>query len=223
MFTDRMEDFCDEIRAGLDQKEQARNQAIEQSRLLIRQCANTIRAVHRHEWQVVETRLTEAGESADILRKAAAGYPDVYHAGYTQDALKEYAEAHFTYAMVRNDPLPSPDELDIEPPTYLNGLAEAASEMRRHILDLIRRDEIGEEAERLLSLMDSTYSLLMTFDQSNAVTGGLRRRVDQLRGVLERTRGDLTLSLRQQRLQAALEKHAADLLNLEDSVSDGAR
>ncbi|MBN1287548.1 MAG: haloacid dehalogenase [Anaerolineae bacterium] len=210
-----METVCDEIRLVLDEKEKARNQAIEQSRLLIRQCANTIRAVHRHEWRLVKERLAEAGQSADALREAGAAYPDVYHAGYTQDALKEYVEAHLTYAIVRGDPLPTPGDLEIEPATYLNGLAEAASELRRHILDLIRRDDIGEEAERLLAVMDAAYSLLMTFDQSDAVTGGLRRRVDQLRGVLERTRGDLTLSLRQQRLQAALETHAANLLGAE--------
>jgi translin len=218
---DDLENLCEQIRADFGAKEEARNDAIQQSRLLIQKCANAIRAVHRHEWQLAEDRLEEARNDADTLRDKVKNHPDLYFTGYTQDALKEYAEAHLTYAIVRNHSLPQPEDLDIEPSTYLNGLAEAASEMRRHILDLIRHDNIGSEAERLLAVMDATYSLLMTFDQSDAITGGLRRRSDQLRGVLERTRGDLTLSLRQQRLQAALERHKASLLSMEGNHTDG--
>jgi translin len=67
--------------------------------------------------------------------------------------------------------------------------------------------------------MDSIYNLLMTFDFPDAITYGLRRRVDSLRGVLERTRGDLTNSLRQQRLQLAL-KELEQRLNLSDEFAD---
>ncbi len=211
----QIEALCEDIRPTLAKKEHARNDAIQQSRLLIRQCANTIRAVHRHEWDLVDARLVELRASANVMIDALQDHPDLYFAGYTKDALKEYAEAFLTYAMVRDQPLPSPAELRIEPDTYLNGLAEAASELRRHVLDLIRRDDIGDEAERMLAMMDTVYSLLMTFDQSDAVTGGLRRRLDQLRGVLERTRGDLTLSLRRQRLPRALESHTLSLQDIE--------
>jgi translin len=36
------------------------------------------------------------------------------------------------------------------------------------------------------------------------MTGGLRRTADMVRGVLERTRGDLTMALRQQGLERRL-------------------
>jgi translin len=133
----------------------------------------------------------------------AAPYPDLYFAGYTQDALKELAEAYITVALAQDAPLPTPEEIEIEAPAYLNGLAEAASEMRRRTLDRIRRGN-NNEAERLLGAMDDIYAVLMTFDFPNAITGGLRRRVDALRGVLERTRGDLTMSMRQEALRRAL-------------------
>ncbi|MCZ7546240.1 MAG: haloacid dehalogenase [Anaerolineae bacterium] len=216
---DPLEAIGEGIRAVLESKEEARNNAIQQSRALIRDCANAIRAIHRKEWNLVEERLVQSRESADALRAYVQGYPDLYFTGYTQDALKEYAEAYITHAIVRDLPLPTPEDLGIEPDTYLNGLAEAASELRRHILDIIRHDESTGEAERLLAQMDTVYALLMTFDLSDAVTGGLRRRTDQLRGVLERTRGDLTITLRQQRLQDALSRMERTMQEAEDGAA----
>jgi translin len=193
----------DQIREVFESKNAARDAAINQSRTLIRYCANAIRAVHRHEWDEAQTRLETARQAADEMRAQVAAYPDLYHSGYTQDALKEYVEAYATYALVRGDELPTPESLNVEMATYLNGMAEAATELRRQILDIIRQSH-SDEAERLLDVMDTIYSVLMTFDFPDAITGGLRRRVDTVRSVLERTRGDVTTSLRQQQLRAAL-------------------
>ncbi len=195
--------LAEDIRAVFEAKNAARDAAINQSRVVIQHSANAIRAVHRHEWETAQARLGNAQAAADVLRAQVADYPDLYHSGYTQDALKEYVEAYATYALVRGEPLPTAETLGVEHATYLNGLAEAASELRRQILDIIRHRH-SAEAERLLSAMDTIYGVLITFDFHDAITGGLRRRMDQLRGVLERTRGDVTNSLRQQQLQAAL-------------------
>ena len=139
------------------------------------------------------------------LKAVVAEFPDLYHTGYTQDALKEVAEAFLTRAVIRGEALPSPSELGIESATYLKGLGEAATELRRFILDIMRRqDGHSAEAERLLIVMDDIYDQLVTFDFPDALTHGLRRQTDIVRGVLERTRGDLTQSLRQQQLQEAL-------------------
>jgi translin len=200
---DILDGITDQIRETFEAKNVARDAAINQSRTLIQVCANAIRAVHRHEWDTAQTRLQAAHQEADTLRAQVAGFPDLYHSGYTQDALKEYVEAFATYAMVRGDALPTPESLGVESSTYLNGLAEAASELRRQILDIIRKGH-SDEAERLLEAMDTIYGVLLAFDFHDAITGGLRRRVDSLRGVLERTRGDVTSSLRQQKLQRAL-------------------
>lgn len=200
--------MIEDTRQLFEAKSAARDAAIAQSRTVIGHCANAIRAVHRREWDTARERLDTARRAAEEMRRAVADYPDLYHSGYTQDALKEVAEAFATYALVRGESLPLPDALDIEPATYLNGLAEAASELRRQILDIIRRGH-SDEAVRLLEEMDQIYDTLISFDFHDAITGGLRRRIDQLRGVLERTRGDVTNSLRQQRLQDALTRFEA--------------
>jgi len=132
-----------------------------------------------------------------------ADYADLYYAGYTQDALKEFAEANITYALITDRPLPDPDELGVEYAAYLNGLGETTGELRRHVLDLIRHGEL-ERGEEILALMDDIYGVLITIDLPEAVTGCLRHTTDMVRGVLERTRGDLTLSLQQEKLQQAL-------------------
>lgn len=184
-------------------RNRAREQALLSSRELVRFCANAIRAVHREEKAKALELLDRAHEAANALRSGLADFLDLYHAGYTQDAMKEYAEACLTYAIVHDEPWPSPQELKVETMAYLQGMAEAAGELRRRILDIIRHGRL-EEAERILDVMEDIYSFLITVDFPNALTGGLRRLTDMVRGVLERTRGDLTMAMRQQALQQAL-------------------
>jgi translin len=211
--TSNLNAISEQIRAAFMVKNAARDEAVNRSRELIRHCAEAIRAIHRREWDKATEKMTIARSSANELRSGIAPYPDLYHTGYTLDALKEVVEAFCTLAIVRNQPLPTPEELGVENATYLNGLAEAATETRRFILDILRRQEPDvTEAERLLEAMDDIYDQLVTFDFPDALTGGLRRQTDIVRGVLERTRGDLTTTLQQQRLQAAL-KRAEDRLS----------
>ena len=199
--------ICDSIRAGFMTKNSARDEAIARSRELIRHCAEGIRAIHRREWDTADAKLSAAAAAADEMRAGVADFPDLYHSGYTQDALKEVVEAFCTYAIVRDQPLPSAESLDVQGSTYLNGLAEAATELRRFILDILRRENPDmADAERLLEWMDDIYDQLVTFDFPDAITGGLRRQTDIVRGVLERTRGDLTTTVQQGRLQAALKR-----------------
>ncbi len=117
--------------------------------------------------------------------------------------MKEYAEATITLALLRGEPLPDPSSLAVEDGAYLNGLAEAASELRRETLDALRGNNI-DRAVWLLDAMDAVYSVLVTVDFPDAMTGGLRRTTDQLRAVLERTRGDVAVAVRQDRLERAL-------------------
>jgi translin len=201
--TDNLGTIADAIREQLEAMNAARDDALARSRELIRHCANTIKAVHRENWEQARAGLETARVAARNLSEGVADFPDLYHSGYTQDALKEYVEAFATYALVRGEPLPTQEELGVPGATYLSGLAEAATEIRRTILDIIRQEH-DDEAELLLERMEDIYNELMTFDFPDAITYGLRRRVDVLRSVLERTRGDLTNSLRQQRLQVAL-------------------
>lgn len=210
--------ICDALRADLESRNAARDQAIALSRQLIRHCSESIRAIHRRDWDGAEAKLEAVEAGAAALKSAVRDYPALYHTGYTQDALKEVAEAYITRAIIAGDRLPSASELGIESATYLKGLGEAATELRRFILDIMRREDgHSAEAERLLMVMDEIYDQLATFDFPDALTRGLRRQTDVVRGVLERTRGDLTQSLRQQKLQDAL-KRFEDQLETDDAA-----
>ncbi|KAB8140877.1 haloacid dehalogenase [Chloroflexia bacterium SDU3-3] len=198
-----LEDIVAQAAGVIEETHATRERALALSRGLIRQCANSIRACHRAEFVQAQALLAEAGATAATLREALRGHPGLLHAGYTQDALKEYAEAALVYAFLRGEDAPGPASLGVEPAAYLNGLAEAASELRRAILDGLRHGQVAR-GEALLGVMDEVYSLLVTVDFPDAITGGLRRTTDALRAVLERTRGDMTSALRQEALAAAL-------------------
>lgn len=159
---------------------------------------------------MAESLIDEAKKATAVLVEGVRSFPELYHAGYTQDAIKEFVEANLTYALIRDRPLPTPEQLGAEYGAWLNGLAEAATELRRRILDIIRHGH-SEEAERLLAQMDDIYSVLVTFDFNDSITGGLRRRTDTVRAVLERTRGDVTSSLRRSELEQALKSLEAKL------------
>ncbi|MFO7918294.1 MAG: haloacid dehalogenase [Anaerolineae bacterium] len=200
-----LEPIVERIQDRLTKKNEVRDLTLNRSRSLIRYCANSIRATHRHEYASARDLLTQAREAAETMCRDAEAYADIYHAGYVQDALKELAEAAITLALVMGESLPDPDELEISYAPYLNGLGEAMGEMRRFALESIRRGDT-EEAEALLEVMDEVYSHLVTIDFPDALTGGLRRTTDMVRGVTERTRGDLTTAVRQEELQEALQR-----------------
>ena len=202
---DNLDPIIERLRETLEAKNAARDATLARSRELIRLCSLSIRATHREEFDEAERQLEAARRAAEQMKAAIVAHPDLYHTGYAQDALKEVVEAVAVYALVRGRALPTPDELGVEPAAYLNGLAEAASELRRHALDVIRRDRTAE-AERLLEAMDDIYGELVTMDFPDAITGGLRRTTDVLRGVLERTRGDLTTTLQQEKLKRVMEE-----------------
>jgi translin len=200
---DNLDTIIDKIRATFMERNAARDLTLNRSRELIRFCSLTIRAVHREEFGEAEQLLNTARQAAAAMKADIASHPELYYTGYTQDALKELTEACCVFAIVQGEPIPAPEEIEVDEAAYLNGLAEAASELRRRALDLIRRDRVAE-AERMLTAMDDIYAQLVTIDFPDALTGGLRRTTDALRAVLERTRGDLTTTLQQEKLQKAL-------------------
>ncbi len=203
MSQDGLTDIVESIRSELTEANALRDDTLQRSRSLIRLCAHSIRAIHRHDWDDAGELLQQAREEAGVMVDALVMHPMLYHAGYTQDALKELVEAHLVYAVVHGDEWPTPESLQVAPSTYLRGMSEAGTEMRRFVLDLIRRGQV-EEAEPYLDFMDEVYTLLITVDFPDAITHGLRRNTDVLRSVLERTRGDLTLAIRQDQMRAAL-------------------
>ena len=201
----KLEKISEQIRKNFDARTAARDNALSQARQLTRACSLAIRAVHRDETDTMNSHLQEARKLADTLRDSLATYPDLFYAGYTQDSLKEFVEANVTCALIRNEPLQTPEELVVEPSTYLNGLAEVVGELRRRVMDILRHG-YSPEVERLLGYMDEIYSVMVTMDYPDAITNGLRRQTDLARGIIEKTRGDITFSLRGEHLEQAIGK-----------------
>jgi translin len=206
----KLESIANQIREKFDVRTAMRDQALTEARQLTRACSLAIRAVHRNEKEVMDGYLADARKLADKLCNELRNYPDLYYAGYTQDALKEFVEASVTCALIQNQPLQTPEELRVEEATFLNGLAEVVGELRRRIMDILRSG-YSEEAERLLNYMDEIYSVLVTMDYPDAITNGLRRQTDLARGIIEKTRGDVTFSLRGEHLARAIQQLSAQL------------
>ncbi len=205
-----LDDICNQIRQVFDQKTALRDQALSKARELTRHASLSIRAVHREDHAEADLELDTCKRLAEELKTSLAPHPDLYFAGYTQDALKEHVEAHLTVALIRGNQLPTPEDLGAEPAAYLNGLTETLGELRRRCLDLLRPG-YSAEVERLLAAMDDVFTQLVTMDYPDAITDGLRRRTDLARGIIERTRADITVAFRQSELEAALSKLSKQL------------
>jgi translin len=197
--------LCEPLRAELEAAHQARERGLAACRRTIRACGNAIRAVHRQDAALAATLTGEAGQALGEAQAALGPHPRIAHAGFLHDAEKEYAEALLTAALVAGTPLPGADVAGVGVPAWFCGLAEAASELRRHLLDRIREGDLAR-GEQLLRAMEDVYDLLVTVDYPDAVTGGLRRCTDALRAVLERSRSDVTTTVIQTRLRTALEQ-----------------
>lgn len=201
--------LVDHVRAGLDGANQAREAALPACRRAIRAAGSSIRAVHRQEAERARSLADESEAAIREAQQALDGYPSVAQAGFLHDAEKEYAEARLTAVLLAGGPVPSAAELGVSPTSWMKGLAEAASELRRHLLDRMRDGDLQRGVE-LLTVMDDAYDALVVVDYPDALTGGLRRTLDALRAVLERTRGDVTTTVLQSRLQQALERSQPD-------------
>lgn len=203
--TENLENIAERIRQRFTEKDGAREKALSLSRDTIRYSSNSIRAIHRKEFEEARAILRNARGSLDELDKALAQHPDLHHGGFVHDAQKEFAEGSLTLALVTGETLPGPESLGVNHPAYLNGIGEAVGELRRYLLDGIRRDDLSR-SEELLAAMDDIYGILVTMDFPDALTYGLRRTTDVVRGILEKTRGDLTLASEQRRLEKRMEQ-----------------
>jgi translin len=205
---DELQSLVTQVRQGLDGAHQARESALPACRRAIRSAGSSIRAVHRLEPDRAAALADESEAAIREAQVALTGFPAVAHAGFLHDAEKEFAEARLTAVLIEGGPIPSAATLAVSPTAWMKGLAEAASELRRHLLDRLRDGDLAR-GEELLAVMDDAYDALVVVDYPDALTGGLRRTLDALRAVLERTRGDVTTTVLQQRLQTAIEQASA--------------
>jgi len=201
--TDNLDSIAEQIRQSLSAKDAAREKALPLCREVIRHCSNAIRAVHRQEFDQAKELLQSARNLLNQAKETIADYSELKNTGFLRDAQKEFAEGSITLALVTGNQSPAPDELGIDFTAYLNGLGEAVGELRRYLLDSMRKGDLSR-GEELLSTMDDIYNILVTIDFPDAITGGLRRTTDVVRSILEKTRSDLTVVIRQQDLEQKL-------------------
>ena len=202
-YSDDLVDIGSEAIDQLTIRNRAREKALSASREVIRFSANAIRAVHRGEFEEARNVISQAGLRLKETEPIRQENPEIYFAGFLADARKEFSEANITLAVISGIPIPRSKDLGVDPSSFLNGLAEVIGELRRYILDGLRRDSF-DRCQEMMDVMDEIYNILMTVDFPEGVTGGLRHSTDQMRGVLERTRGDLTMALRQRNLEVRL-------------------
>ncbi len=208
--TSKLDSIGEKVRSHFTTEDSAREKGLRLSRESIRFSANAIRTVHRGEYNQARELINSSRANVEEMSRTLAEHGELFYGGFVHNAQKEYAEACITLALVSGETLPDPDDLGISYAAYLNGLGEAAGELRRHLLDTLREGRI-DRCEEVLEAMDDIYSLLVTIDFHDALTGGLRRTTDMVRGVLERTRGDFTISLRQKELEQKLEDFGGKL------------
>jgi translin len=201
--TDNLDSIAEQIRKDFTTKDETREKVLPLCREVIRHSSTAIRAVHRQEFEAANGLLKSARKLLSEAEQAVASYSQLRYTGFFHDAQKEFAEASITLALITEKKAPAPDELNVNFTAYLNGLGEACGELRRYLLDSIRRDDLSR-VEELLTAMDDIYNILVTMDFPDAITGGLRRTTDMVRGILERTRSDLTLVMQQSKLEKKL-------------------
>ncbi len=203
--TENLNSIADKIRADLLAKDSAREKALPLCRDVIRYSGRSIRALHRQEFDKARDMLGSAGKLVGDAKKHLAEYCELQHSRFILDAQKEFAEASITLTLITKQKLPDPDELGVDYAAYLNGLGEAIGEVRRYILDSLRKGDLSR-GDELLQAMDDIYDVLVTMDFPDAITASLRHTTDMMRAVLERTRSDLTLAIQQKNLENKMEK-----------------
>jgi translin len=200
-----LEEIVEGLREHFDVLDRAREEAYVLSRQVVRASSVAIKHTHRQELEQAREQLAEARSLTHRMLAALAEAPELRYGGFVHDSEKEYCEAAMTFAALTGQPLPTVEELGVYGPAWINGLSEVVGELRRHVLDLIRMDR-AEEAEQHLAAMESIYQTILSFDYPNAISQGLRGRSDAARGLVERTRGDLTNALRGCKLERRMKE-----------------
>ena len=209
-----LEEISAKIRENFEAKDSVREDGLKISREIVRECRTATFALHGQDFEKANNSIEAAGKALEKLEILFKGYADIYYAGYVEHAQQEYSEVSVLRSLLKKEGesknLPSPDDLRVEYAAYLNGLGDVVGELRRHVLDLIRRDSF-EKAEVFLGIMENIHAILMDFDYPDAITKGLRRKTDVSRALIEKTRGDVVNAISQKKLESAM-------LNLESRL-----
>lgn len=191
-----------EIEKELDEKDTIREITLKSSRAVRRLSSSAILGTHRGE--NVNELIETAKEEASKLRGLLGEHPELYHAGFVENALQELCEASIILSIIEDEPLPSPKELGVTNSAYLLGLGDAVGELRRFSLEALRNNDV-KKACGYLDIMEDIYTTLMRLDYPAAIVP-LRRKQDIARSLVEKTRGEIAVAVRESSLEKKMEE-----------------
>ena len=194
-----------ELIENLDKLDNGREEILKKSRQIIRDCSVAIKNIHRNEFNIYQDKINKIQINLTNLQQLTAKNIGVF-SKYLKVPEQEYAEAISLNAIIKNKALPSPSDLKINPLNYALGLADVIGELRRFVLDNIRSSNI-QDLTRILETMDEIYSDLFSVDYPSGLTQDLRQKTDKARGIIEKTRGDISITLQMNNLKACIEKN----------------
>jgi translin len=200
----RLNKIFSELSETLDKLDQDREIILKLSRKVIRDCSIAIKSIHRKEFDQYRERLLNVKETHKELLELVNRNPGVF-LKHLKTPEQEYAEAVAFYSITSKEPLPLPSDLDIKPLNYALGLADVIGELRRYTLDNIR-NSIVEDLNYVLESMDDIYTQLFSIDYPSGLTQDLRKKTDQARSIIEKTRGDVSISLQMSDLKRCMEE-----------------
>jgi len=197
-----LDDIASEIESQMNEKEEVREIALKSSRNIVKLCGTAIRSMHlgTDPVPVMEEAMEELQKLVGITRS----FPDIQYSGIVESAMQEYVEVRLLHAYTTGKALPSHAELGVTPEAYILGTGDVIGEIRRTALDNIRKGSV-DDAARNLGDMELLYDFLMTFNYPNSLVA-VKHKQDVARGVLEKTRGDVTNAIRSHSLEMKLGK-----------------
>jgi translin len=194
-----LDKIVDKIEKSIDNKDKIREQALRSSREIIIGCRKAIQHIHQDLMNDAKTNIKKASIKLQELYNLTEDYPELYHAGFVENAAQELVEAHCLYNIMKGKDLPDPDKLQTTYSSYLLGLCDLVGELRRTALDSIRSGNT-KEADKCLNMMEEIYDVIIRFDYPSGLIP-IKKKQDMVRGLIERTRGELAVASCERRIE----------------------
>jgi translin len=194
-----LDKIVDKIEKSIDNKDKIREKALRSSREIIIGCRKAIQYIHQDLMNNAITNIKKASIKLQELYNLTGEHPELYHAGFVENAAQELVEAHCLYNIMKGKDLPDPDKLQTTYSSYLLGLCDLVGELRRTALDSIRSGK-SKKADKCLNMMEEIYDVIIRFDYPSGLIP-IKKKQDMVRGLIERTRGELAVASCERRIE----------------------
>ena len=194
-----LDNIVNKIEKDIDNKDKIREEALRSSREIIINCRKAIQYVHQDLKKEAKGNIKQASTKLSDLYNITKEYPEIYHAGFVENAAQELVEAQCFYNIMKGKDLPDPDEMQTTYSSYLLGLCDLVGELRRTVLDSIRSGE-QKNADDYLTMMEEIYDVIIRFDYPSGLIP-IKKKQDMVRSLIEKTRGELAVASCEKRIE----------------------